>query len=47
MKLRDKITVVTGATGGIGKATSKKILEGGKVVMVARNKDKLKKTLMN
>jgi NAD(P)-dependent dehydrogenase (short-subunit alcohol dehydrogenase family) len=46
MKLEGKVTVITGATGGIGKVTSKKILEeGGKVVMVARNKDKLKKTV--
>ncbi|MDQ4072994.1 MAG: SDR family oxidoreductase, partial [Thermoproteota archaeon] len=46
MKLGGKVTVVTGATGGIGKSTSKKILEeGGKVVLVARNKDKLKKTV--
>jgi NAD(P)-dependent dehydrogenase (short-subunit alcohol dehydrogenase family) len=46
MKLKGKVTIITGASGGIGKATSKRLLdEGSKVVLVARSKDKLKKTV--
>ena len=46
MKLKDKVTVITGATGGIGSSISKKVLhEGSKVVLVARDKDKLKKSV--
>jgi len=46
MKLKGKVTIITGASGGIGKATSKRLIdEGSKVVLVARNKVKLKKTL--
>jgi len=44
MKLKGKVTIITGASGGIGKTTSKKLLdEGSKVVIVGRNKSKLKR----
>lgn len=46
MRLKGKVTIITGASGGIGSFTSKKLLEeGSKVVIVGRNKDKLKRTL--
>jgi 3-oxoacyl-[acyl-carrier protein] reductase len=46
MRLEGKVTIITGASGGIGSFTSKKLLEeGSKVVLVGRNKNKLKKTL--
>ena len=46
MKLKGKVTIITGASGGIGSFTSKKLLEeGSKVVLVGRNKNKLKKFL--
>ena len=46
MKLKGKVTIITGASGGIGSFTSKKLLEeGSKVVLVGRNKAKLKKTV--
>ena len=46
MRLEEKVTIITGASGGIGSFTSKKLLEeGSKVVLVGRNKDKLRKTL--
>lgn len=44
MKLKGKVTIITGASGGIGKTTSKRLLdEGSKVVIVGRNKNKLKR----
>lgn len=44
MQLKGKVTIITGASGGIGKSTSKKLLdEGCKVVLVGRDKNKLKK----
>lgn len=46
VKLKGKVSVITGASGGIGKSTAKRLLdEGSKVVLVARDKKKLKKTL--
>ncbi|HEY6535923.1 MAG TPA: SDR family oxidoreductase [Candidatus Nitrosocosmicus sp.] len=46
MNLKGKVTIITGASGGIGSVTSKKLLdEGSKIVLVGRNKDKLKSTL--
>src|SRR5215210_336057 len=46
MKLNGKVTIITGASGGIGKSVAQKILEeGSKVVLVSRNKNKLKKTV--
>lgn len=46
MNLKGKVTIITGASGGIGSVTSKKLLdEGSKIVLVGRNKEKLKSTL--
>ena len=46
MRLEEKVSIITGASGGIGSFTSKKLLEeGSKVVPVGRNKDKLRKIL--
>jgi 3-oxoacyl-[acyl-carrier protein] reductase len=46
MKLNGKVTIITGASGGIGKSVAQKVLdEGSKVVLVSRNKNKLKKTV--
>lgn len=46
MKLNGKVTIITGASGGIGKSVAQKVLEeGSKVVLVSRNKNKLKKTI--
>ena len=46
MKLNGKVTIITGASGGIGKSVAQKVIEeGSKVVLVSRNKNKLKKTV--
>ena len=46
MKLNGKVTIITGASGGIGKSVAQKVLEeGSKAVLVSRNKNKLKKTV--
>lgn len=46
MKLNGKVTIITGASGGIGKSVAQKVLEeGSKVVLVSRNKNNLKKTV--
>ncbi len=43
-KLEDKIVVITGATGGIGLATSTLFLqEGARVVLIDKNQNELKK----
>ena len=49
-KLENKIALITGATGGIGLATSTLFLqEGAKVVLVDKNQNELKNilTLLN
>ena len=44
-RLDGKVAIVTGATGGIGEATTKLFLElGAKVMLVARSPDKLAET---
>jgi NAD(P)-dependent dehydrogenase (short-subunit alcohol dehydrogenase family) len=45
MKLDGKVTIITGASGGIGKSAAKMVLEqGSKVMLVSRNRNKLRKT---
>lgn len=42
MKLSDKVAIITGATGDIGKATAKKFVsEGAKVMLAGRSDEKL------
>ena len=42
MRLKNKTAVISGATGGIGEATSKLFsAEGANVVMVGRDEEKL------
>ena len=42
MKLKDKVILITGASGGIGEATAIAFgREGAKVVLVSRRKEKL------
>jgi len=44
-RLDGKVAVITGATGGIGEATSKRFLEeGASVMLVGRSAEKLKET---
>ena len=45
-RLDGKVAIVTGATGGIGEATSKLFLQlGAQVMLVARSSEKLDATL--
>ena len=39
MKLSDKVAIITGATGDIGKATAKKFVSEGAKVMLAGRSD--------
>ncbi len=42
MEIKDKVTVITGASGGIGLATARRFAQAGaKVVLAARSDDKL------
>ena len=42
MKLSNKVAIITGATGDIGKATAKKfVAEGAKVMLAGRSDEKL------
>ena len=42
MKLKGKVAIITGATGGVGKVTAKRLLsEGCKVVLIGRDRTKL------
>ncbi len=44
--MKDKITVITGASEGLGKVVAMKLAaEGAKVILVAQNEDKLNKVL--
>ena len=44
MKLKGKVAIITGAAGGVGKATAKRLAsEGGKVVLIGRNRMSLDK----
>jgi NADP-dependent 3-hydroxy acid dehydrogenase YdfG len=44
MNIKDKIVIVTGASGGIGLATARLLSnQGANVVLAARSVDKLKK----
>jgi len=46
MKIKNKIAIITGASGGIGLAVAKALAEkGATVVMAARSEDKLKKLM--
>ncbi|MEK0338131.1 MAG: SDR family NAD(P)-dependent oxidoreductase, partial [Nitrosopumilus sp.] len=45
MRLDDKVAIVTGASSDIGKGISKRFAEeGAKVILVARNLERLEKT---
>src|SRR6188472_4120165 len=46
MSLKGKVAIVTGAGGGVGRATTKRLsAEGAKVVMVGRERQKLMKVI--
>ncbi len=45
-RLRDKVALITGATGGIGEASAKLFLaEGSSVMLVGRSQEKLQETM--
>jgi 3-oxoacyl-[acyl-carrier protein] reductase len=44
MRLKDKVSIVTGASSDIGKAIAKRFAEeGSKVILIARDFEKLEK----
>ena len=46
MAIKNKVVIITGASSGIGKATSHLLSENGaKIVLAARNKDKLEQVV--
>ncbi len=46
MKLKDKVSIITGSTSGMGVEEAKRFAkEGAKVVVVGRNKERLKNTV--
>jgi 3-oxoacyl-[acyl-carrier protein] reductase len=46
MSLKGKVAIVTGAGGGVGRATTERLAaEGTKVVMVGRQRQKLMKVI--
>jgi len=48
VKLKNKVAIITGGSGGIGRAIAKAFLvEGAKVVIAARSKSKIKETVEN
>ena len=47
MNLKGKVAMVTGAGGGVGKATTQRLAsEGSKVVLVGRERKKLTKVIL-
>ena len=44
MRMKDKVTIITGASSDIGKGVAKRFVdEGAKVILVARNLEGLEK----
>ena len=44
MRLKNRVAIITGATGDIGRSTAKKFLsEGAKVMLAGRSEEKLMK----
>ena len=46
MKLKDKVAIVTGAGGGVGKSITRRLVsEGTKVVLIGRDRSKLMRSI--